>query len=88
MQTGGGIWYPRGGTRAVPEALVKLGEELGVEPRIVESRHRTAVESERARREDEVRALQRAVSKSDLSRERGVGLAGEQHGQRQQRVEI
>ena len=28
-----GIWYPRGGTRAVPEALVKLGDELGVEYR-------------------------------------------------------
>lgn len=33
MQTSEGIWYPRGGTRAVPEALVKLGAELGVEYR-------------------------------------------------------
>jgi phytoene desaturase len=33
MQTQEGVWYPRGGTRAVPEALVKLGEELGVEYR-------------------------------------------------------
>ena len=31
MQTAEGIWYPVGGTRAVPEALVKLGTELGVE---------------------------------------------------------
>ncbi len=30
MQTEQGIWYPMGGTRAVPEALVKLGTELGV----------------------------------------------------------
>jgi phytoene desaturase len=30
MQTEEGIWYPMGGTRAVPEALVKLGTELGV----------------------------------------------------------
>ena len=30
MQTDEGIWYPMGGTRAVPEALVKLGAELGV----------------------------------------------------------
>ena len=30
MQTEQGIWYPLGGTRAVPEALVKLGTELGV----------------------------------------------------------
>ena len=31
MQTGEGVWYPRGGTRAVPEALVQLAGELGVE---------------------------------------------------------
>ena len=33
MQTSGGVWYPRGGTGTVPDALVKLGEELGVEYR-------------------------------------------------------
>src|SRR4029078_7493975 len=31
MQTGEGVWYPRGGTRAVPEALSRLAGELGVE---------------------------------------------------------
>jgi len=31
MQTAEGIWYPMGGTRAVPEALVKLATELGIE---------------------------------------------------------
>ena len=30
MQMEEGIWYPMGGTRAVPEGLVKLGKELGV----------------------------------------------------------
>jgi phytoene desaturase len=30
MQAQEGIWYPMGGTRAVPDALVKLGWELGV----------------------------------------------------------
>ena len=30
MQMEEGIWYPMGGTRAVPEALVKLARELGV----------------------------------------------------------
>ena len=30
MQMEEGIWYPMGGTRAVPEGLVKLGVELGV----------------------------------------------------------
>ncbi len=34
MQTDGGIWYPMGGTRAVPVALAKLAEELGVEIRL------------------------------------------------------
>ena len=31
MQTDEGVWYPVGGTRAVPEALVKLATELGVQ---------------------------------------------------------
>ncbi len=31
MQTSEGVWYPIGGTRAVPEALVALAERLGVE---------------------------------------------------------
>lgn len=30
MQTDRGIWYPMGGTRAIPVALAKLAEELGV----------------------------------------------------------
>ena len=30
MQTNDGVWYPMGGTRAVPMALEKLGRELGV----------------------------------------------------------
>jgi diapolycopene oxygenase len=33
MQTAEGIWYPRGGTRAVPAALSKLALDLGVEIR-------------------------------------------------------
>lgn len=33
MQTGEGVWYPRGGTRAVPVALANLARELGVEIR-------------------------------------------------------
>jgi len=30
MQTAEGVWYPKGGTRAVPEALTQLASELGV----------------------------------------------------------
>jgi diapolycopene oxygenase len=33
MQTDEGIWYPIGGTRAVPQALTRLATELGVEIR-------------------------------------------------------
>ena len=33
MQTSEGVWYPRGGTRAVPEALARLANDLGVELR-------------------------------------------------------
>ncbi len=33
MQTSEGIWYPRGGTRAVAEALARLAGDLGVELR-------------------------------------------------------
>ncbi|TWU48852.1 Diapolycopene oxygenase [Rubripirellula tenax] len=34
MQTDEGIWYPIGGTRAVPRALCRLAEELGVDVRV------------------------------------------------------
>jgi phytoene desaturase len=33
MQTEGGVWYPMGGTRAVPLALERLGRDLGAEYR-------------------------------------------------------
>ena len=33
MQTDRGVWYPIGGTRAVPEALTRLAGELGVDLR-------------------------------------------------------
>jgi phytoene desaturase len=33
MQTGEGVWYPKGGTRAVPEALSRLAQELGADLR-------------------------------------------------------
>ncbi len=33
MQTDGGVWYPMGGTRAVPKALESLATELGVDIR-------------------------------------------------------
>ena len=33
MQTADGVWYPDGGTGAVPAALAKVATELGVEIR-------------------------------------------------------
>jgi phytoene desaturase len=33
MQTGEGVWYPRGGTTAIPRALAQLASDLGVEVR-------------------------------------------------------
>lgn len=33
MQTSEGVWYPMGGTRAVPDALERLARDLGVEVR-------------------------------------------------------
>ena len=44
MQTDEGVWYPLGGTRAVPVALRKLAEELGV--KFVTGRQVVSIETE------------------------------------------
>ncbi len=44
MQTGEGLWYPRGGTRAVPLALTRLANDLGVELRTGTGVHRIAID--------------------------------------------
>ena len=43
MQTAEGVWYPKGGTRAVPEALGRLATDLGVEIRVGETISRILV---------------------------------------------
>ena len=48
MQSRDGVWYPRGGTRAVPTALAKLAEELGVEVRTNTAIRQIIVENGRA----------------------------------------
>lgn len=48
MQTDEGIWYPMGGTRAVPVALEKLATELGVEFRTNAKVERILTENGRA----------------------------------------
>ncbi|WP_240002429.1 phytoene desaturase family protein [Oleisolibacter albus] len=72
MQTQDGVWYPRGGTRAVPAALDHLARDLGVEirtgcgiRRIVERNgHVVGVETERG----EAIALSAVVSNMDSVR--------------------
>lgn len=49
MQQGEGVWYPMGGTRAVPLALSRLAESLGVEIRTGTGVDRIEVEKGRAR---------------------------------------
>lgn len=47
MQTDRGVWYPMGGTRAVPEALVRVAESLGVEFRTNCGVDRLIIENDR-----------------------------------------
>jgi diapolycopene oxygenase len=72
MQTDEGVWYPIGGTRAVPLALEKLARELGVEFRLntkIEKvlQRNGAVVGVRTDSGEEV-ALQAVVSNSDSVR--------------------
>lgn len=47
MQTSEGIWYPMGGTRAVPDALIRLGRDCGVSYRTGTAVQRIRTESGR-----------------------------------------
>ena len=47
MQTSGGIWYPRGGTRAVAETLERIAREAGVDLRAGVGIVRTVIEQDR-----------------------------------------
>jgi phytoene desaturase len=49
MQEKEGVWYPMGGTRAIPEALIRLAGELGVEFRTETKIARIDVEGGRIR---------------------------------------
>lgn len=72
MQLGEGVWYPMGGTRAVPVALTRLAEELGVEFRTGVDVARIETESGRATAvvtaEGERMAFDRIVSNMDSVR--------------------
>lgn len=81
MQTSEGIWYPRGGTRAVPEALAGLAADLGADLRpgtgvrriVSEDGHVTAVETDTG----EVVPVAAVVSNMDSVRTYRELLGGE-----------
>ncbi len=72
MQAHDGVWYPRGGTGAVPKALSALATELGVEFRTGTPVRRIIVDRGRVRgvetAEGEVIAASAVVSNSDSVR--------------------
>ena len=72
MQASEGVWYPMGGTRAIPEALTKLARELGVQFRTECSVARVDLEDQRVRgivtASGEYVALAAIVANSDAVR--------------------
>jgi len=81
MQTDEGVWYPMGGTRAVPVALAKLARQLGVEVRLNTGIERILVEGGAVKgvatgRGDHI-PLAAVVSNSDAVRTHRELLAGE-----------
>jgi diapolycopene oxygenase len=86
MQTSGGVWYPRGGTRAVPEALAKLAGELGVELRTNSPIRRILVEGGAVRgietEAGEAVPLEAVVSNADSVRTHAELLSGSRAARR------
>jgi diapolycopene oxygenase len=72
MQSEEGIWYPMGGTRAVPEALVKLGQELSVRYHVSSEIKRLLIEGGKVTglvtANDEARRFDAVVSNEDAVR--------------------
>ncbi|MGR3464421.1 MULTISPECIES: phytoene desaturase family protein [Rhodobacterales] len=81
MQQGEGVWYPMGGTRAVPLALMRLAESLGVEVRTGCGVSQIEVEQGRARaivtEGGERVAVDRVVSNMDSVRTYAELVGGE-----------
>lgn len=86
MQTSGGVWYPRGGTRAVPEALAKLAGVLGVELRTNSPIRRILVEGGSVRGVEtevgETVPLEAVVSNADSVRTHAELLSGSRAARR------
>ena len=72
MQASEGVWYPKGGTRAIPEALAELAGELGVEMRTNSPVKRIVMERDAVRgietAEGDVVRLGAVVANSDSVR--------------------
>lgn len=80
MQTDEGVWYPMGGTRAVPVALTKLAIDLGVEIRSGDGVARILTEGDRVTgvvtKDGETVSLGAVVSNMDAVRTHRELLAG------------
>jgi phytoene desaturase len=82
MQTNEGVWYPRGGTGAVPRALVRLARQLGVEVRLGVGVRRILLDSKRRVRglqtdDGEQVAVTAVVANSDSVRTNRDLIGGE-----------
>ncbi len=94
MQTGEGVWYPRGGTAAVPAALESLARELGVELRCGVGVRRILIDSSRRVQgvetdQGEEIALAAVVANSDIVRTHRdmIGGAPQRRFERRRRYE-
>ena len=91
MQVNEGVWYPVGGTRAVPEALTRLAEQLGVKFRTGLAGSIKKIETQGHRIEavitetDERFATQAVVSNMDAVRTYRELIGGDQARQFDQR---
>ena len=82
MQTNEGVWYPRGGTGAVPQALERLAKQLGVEVRLGVGVRRILLDSKRRVRglqtdDGEQVAVTAVVANSDSVRTHRDLIGGE-----------
>ena len=81
MQASEGVWYPKGGTRAIPEALAKLAHEMGVEIRTNSPVKRIMVEKDTVRgietEAGDVVRLGAVVANSDAVRTHRELIGGE-----------
>ena len=89
MQVDRGVWYPRGGTRAVPVALKELAEELGVAFKLGPEHEVTRIHRASSRGKAKVAGVELAdgtrlpfptvVSNADSVRTKRELLGGETH---------